>query len=115
MKKFKTISLQEGNWVEHLPIDTSNLTNEERLLILSMSEENKEAKSALLKSLRQTQPLDEMCEGIMTEKYNTALGNDKDHEDFQLINVSASLCQGEGKCRGVINYVIGKEHKQVRF
>ena len=115
MKKFKTISLQEGNWVEHLPIDVSNLTNEERLLMFSMSDENKEAKSILLNSLRQTQPLDEMCEGIMTEKYNTALGNDKDREDFQLINVSASLCQEEEKCRGVINYVIGKEHKQVRF
>ena len=115
MKTYKTVTLEEGVWIEHLGYDPSTLTNEQKQLVFSMSEENKAAKSALLKSLRQTQPLDEGCQVKLTEKYETALGNSLQHPDFKLINVSLSFCQEDENCRGVVNYVVGKEHRQVKM
>ena len=114
MNEYKTVTLEEGVWVEHLGYDPSTLTNEERQLIFSMSDENKVAKSALLKSLRQTQPLNEDCQVKLTQKYEDALGNDLQHPNFKLINVSLSFCQEDEDCKGVINYVVGKEHKQIK-
>jgi|LauGreDrversion4_2_1035121.scaffolds.fasta_scaffold1111585_2 hypothetical protein len=90
------------------------LTEEQKALIVSTNEEDKEAKVALAQSLKSQR------EGVVPENktaelvafYNTIKPVLKETDDYQLI--SADLYEAN-TFQGILNCRVNQEHIQVRF
>jgi hypothetical protein len=111
MKNYK--STQEGNWIEILSV---TLTKEQRDLITSKKEEDREAQnelSQLIKSQREG-----IVELVKSEQlsnlYDTLKPELKETDEYQLITIDLSEKQ-EGKFVGILNCRVNGEHKQIRL
>jgi hypothetical protein len=106
-------SIEEGTWVELLPVE---LTESQIELLKSTKETDAEAKSELIAEIK------ELKEGAvsseLTEKLNTvytSLKPELKEEDvYQLISADFSE-KSENVFTGIINCRINGEHKQIRF
>ena len=109
MKNYQSIT--EGTWVEILKVE---LTAEQKALMASTNEEDKEAKVALAQSIKAQR------EGTVSEDkaaelvafYNTIKPVLKETDDYQLI--SADLSESD-TFTGILNCRVNQEHIQVRF
>jgi hypothetical protein len=106
-------STREEEWVELKPF---RLTREERDLIRSRSEVDKEAQTQLSAEIKTQR------EGSVPTKkknelkvfYNSVKPELKDGDIYQLISIDLSEKE-EGKFVGIMNYRINGDHKQIRF
>jgi hypothetical protein len=109
MKTYK--STTEGTWVEILKVE---LTEEQKVLIVSTNEEDREAKVALAQSLKSqregTVSKDKAVE--LVAFYNTIKPVLKETDDYQLISVDISETDS---FQGILNCRVNREHIQVRF
>jgi hypothetical protein len=109
MKTYK--STTEGTWVEILKVE---LTEEQKVLMVSTNEEDKEAKVALAQSIKSQRegvvPEDKVAE--LVAFYNTIKPVLKETDDYQLI--SADLSETDS-FQGILNCRVNREHIQVRF
>jgi hypothetical protein len=109
MKTYK--STIEGTWVEILQVE---LTEEQKALMVSNNEEDKEAKVALAQSLKAqregTVSKDKVKE--LNSFYNTIKPVLKETDDYQLI--SADLSETDS-FQGILNCRVNREHIQIRF
>ena len=110
MRNFQ--STTEGAWVELLPVQ---LTEEQKTLLMSTKEEDKEAKKVLMETIKEqregevletkTNELNSFYESIKPE-----IGED---DVYQLISVDVS--EIESNFNGILNCRVNGEHKQIRF
>ena len=109
MKTYK--STIEGTWVEILKVE---LTAEQKALMASTNEEDKEAKVALAHSLKAQRegvvPEDKAAE--LVAFYNTIKPVLKETDVYQLI--SADLSEADTFI-GILNCRVNGEHIQIRF
>jgi hypothetical protein len=103
----------ENIWIEVLPV---TLTKEQRDLITSQKEEDRDAQkelSQLIKSQREG-----IVELVKSEQlsnlYDTLKPELKETDEYQLIGIDLSEKQ-EGKFTGILNFRINGEHKQIRL
>jgi hypothetical protein len=105
-------SIEEGTWVELLPVE---LTEAQLELLKSTKETDAEAKSELIAEIKESK--EGAVSSELTEKLNTLytfLKPELKEEDvYQLI--SADFSEKENKFTGIINCRVNGEHKQVRF
>jgi hypothetical protein len=110
MKNYQ--STIEGTWIELLPVE---LTETQIELIQSTKETDAEAKSELIKEIKESR--EGAVSSELTEKLNTlytSLKPELKEEDvYQLI--SADFSEKENKFTGIINYRVNEKHKQVRL
>jgi len=113
MKNFQ--SLVEGSWVQLLPV---NLTDEQKTLIMSTKEEDKEVKKSLMENIKSEKELAveaSKLNELVAYYDNLKLALELKPEDvYSLISVNIAEV-GAGEYRGIVNYRVGKEHKQYRF
>jgi formylmethanofuran dehydrogenase subunit E len=111
MKNFQ--STIEGNWIELLPVQ---LTEEQKALMMSTNKEDKEAKKALIESIKTQR------EGSVTTKkknelnsfYNSIKPELKEEDVYQLISIDLAEKE-ESNFVGILNCRVNGEHKQIRF
>ncbi len=103
----------ENSWIEVLPV---TLTKEQRDLITSQKEEDRDAQkelSQLIKSQREG-----IVELVKSEQlsnlYDTLKPELKETDEYQLIAIDLSEKQ-EGKFTGILNFRVNGEHKQIRL
>ena len=103
----------ENIWIEVLPV---TLTKEQRDLITSQKEEDRDAQkelSQLIKSQREG-----IVELVKSEQlsnlYDTLKPELKETDEYQLITIDLSEKQ-EGKFVGILNCRVNGEHKQIRL
>jgi hypothetical protein len=104
-------STTEGTWVELLQV---TLTEEQKSLIMSTNEEDREAKLVLvenIKSQREAVVSKDKAEELISF-YNTIKPVLKETDVYQLI--SADLSE-ENPFQGILNFRANGEHKQIRF
>ncbi len=110
MKNFQ--STTEGTWIELLPVQ---LTEEQKTLMMSTKEEDREAKKSLMETIK------EQREGSVTTKKKNELNSFYESikpeigEDdvYQLISVDVS--EIESNFNGILNCRVNGKHKQIRF
>jgi regulatory protein YycI of two-component signal transduction system YycFG len=110
MKNYQ--STTEGTWIELLPVQ---LTEEQKTLMMSTKEEDKEAKKALQETIKSQR------EGSVPTKkknelkafYNSVKSELKEDDTYQLISID--LSEKEDKFAGILNCRVNGEHKQIRF
>ena len=111
MKNYQ--STIEGTWVQLLPIE---LTEAQLELLKSTKETDVEAKSDLIKEIKESREGAVSFE--LSEKLNTVYTSLKpelkEKEVYQLISADFSE-KSENIFTGIINYRINTEHKQIRF
>lgn len=109
-KKYQ--STTEGNWIEILPVE---LTKEQKQLLMSRKEEDKEAQKEL-RDLIKSQREGDVLEAKVTELnafYESKKPELKETDKYQLI---AFDCSEHGDSyRGILNCRVNGEHIQVRF
>jgi formylmethanofuran dehydrogenase subunit E len=111
MKNYQ--STTEGIWIEILPVQ---LTEEQKALMMSTKEEDKEAKKALQETIKTQR------EGSVATKkknelnsfYNSIKPELKEKDVYQLISVNLSEKE-ESNFVGILNCRVNGEHKQIRF
>lgn len=99
-------SINEGQWVEKTPIE---MTKEERLGFLDKNEQT-------LNSLKNRKIEKQPNNKELQKAQEIYLANKpvlKDNDTYELI--SADITIEENKTRGIINYRINGQHKQIRF
>ena len=110
MKNYQ--STIENTWVELLPVE---LTEPQVELLKSTQETDVEAKSDLIKEIKESR--EGAVSSELSEKLNTvytSLKPELKEEDvYQLI--SADFSEKENKFTGIINCRVNGEHKQVRL
>ena len=109
MKNYKSIT--EETWVEVLKVE---LTEEQKALMDSTNEEDREAKIALAQSIKDQReaqlPEDKVAE--LVSFYNTIKPVLKEADVYQLI--SADISESDA-FKGILNYRVNGEHIQIRF
>lgn len=111
MKKYN--STTEGTWVEVLPYKIT----EEEMNALRSSEDAAvvQALMADIKSKRETAVEVPKLDELVAYYDNLKLALELKPEDaYSLISVNMTEV-GVGEYRGIVNYRVGKEHKQYRF
>jgi transcriptional regulator with GAF, ATPase, and Fis domain len=105
------VSNIEGTWKEIKKIE---LTTEQKALLISKKEEDKEAKLLLQNTLKIEKEVLVTPESasVYNEIYNKVKPTLKDGEVYKLISINISY--GE-KTHGILNCRINGEHKQIRF
>lgn len=109
MKNYKSIT--EGTWVEVLKVE---LTEEQKALMVSTNEEDKEAKLTLLEEIKAQREV-KVSKGKAAELisfYNTIKPVLKETDVYQLI--SADLSEAT-PFAGILNCRVNGEHIQIRF
>jgi hypothetical protein len=109
MKNYKSIT--EGTWVEILKVE---LTEEQKALMMSTNEEDKEAQLTLAKNIkaqREAAVSEEKAEELISF-YNTIKPVLKETDVYQLI--SADLSEAT-PFTGILNCRVNGEHIQIRF
>lgn len=104
-------STTEGTWVELLQV---TLTEEQKALLISTNEEDKEAKLTLvntLKSQREGAVSKDKLKDLISF-YNEVKPVFKETDVYQLI--SADLTEAN-PFTGILNFRVNGEHKQIRF
>lgn len=102
----------EGNWIETKPVI---LTEEQRTLMMSQEELDREAKQALMieiKTQREAIASETDIE-IASAKYNSIKPELKEGDAYELI--AMDLVIDELKLFGILNCRVNGEHKQIRF
>ena len=111
MKNYQ--STIEETWVELLPVE---LTEAQLELIQSTKETDAEAKSDLIKEIKESR--EGAVSSELTKKLNTvytSLKPELKEEDvYQLISADFSE-KSENVFTGIINFRLNQEHKQIRF
>jgi hypothetical protein len=111
MKNYQ--STIEGTWIELFPVE---LTEAQLELLKSTEEKDVEAKSDLIKEIKESREGAVSFE--LSEKLNTvytSLKPELKEEDvYQLISADFSE-KSENVFTGIINYRVKGEHKQIRF
>jgi len=110
MKKFQ--STTEGTWIELLPVQ---LTEEQKTLMMSTKEEDREAKKSLIESIKTQREgsVDIEKEGELNSFYNSIKPELKAGDAYQLIAIN--LSEKQSKFFGILNCRVNGEHKQIRF
>ena len=105
-------STVETIWKEIVKIE---LTSEEKTLMLSMNEEDEVAKKALIDRIKSERELelDVETSAIAQSIYEVNKPTLKSTDTYQLIAVNMQLEGEVGK--GIINYRVNGEHRQIRF
>jgi len=111
MKNFQ--STTEGTWIELLPVQ---LTEEQKTLMMSTKEEDKEAKKALQETIKSQREgsVDIEKEGELNSFYNSIKPELKENDVYQLIAIDVAE-KDNGGFSGILNCRVNTEHKQVRF
>jgi hypothetical protein len=101
----------EGTWVEILKVE---LTEEQKTLMSSTNEDDKEAKLALVNTLKAQREAAVSANKAqeLTSFYNTVKPVLKETDVYQLI--SADLSEAT-PFTGILNCRVNNEHKQIRF
>lgn len=109
MKNLK--STTEGVWVEIKPV---TLTEEQKTLLTSQEESDKEAKAVLVTELTKKSEVtpDELTLALAIAKYNFLKPVVSETGTYELIGCNMSI--GD-KVTGIINCRVNGEHKQIRF
>lgn len=112
MKQIQSVT--EGVWKEIVKVE---LTAEEKVLMRSKEDTDKEAKKALMARIKSERelPLDETSSSVATEIYTANKPTLKETDKYQLIAVDISLDETSGVGKGIINCRVNDEHIQVRF
>jgi hypothetical protein len=110
MKNYQSIT--EGTWVELVPVQ---LTEEQKTLMMSRKEEDKETKKSLMETIKSQREssVDIEKEGELNSFYNSVKPELKENDVYQLISIN--LSEKEDKFKGILNCRINGEHKQIRF
>jgi hypothetical protein len=111
MKNYQ--STIESTWIELLPVE---LTEAQIELLKSTQETDAEAKSDLIKEIKESREGEISSE--LTEKLNTVYTSLKpelkEKDVYQLISADFSE-KSENVFTGIINFRLNTEHKQIRF
>ena len=109
MKTYK--STIEGTWVEILKVE---LTEEQKALMASTNEEDKEAKLTLAQSIKAQREgtVSKVKAAELISFYNTIKPELKEEDVYQLI--SADLSEAT-PFAGILNCRVNGEHIQIRF
>lgn len=111
MKNFQ--STTEGTWIELKQVE---LTKEQETLLISTDEVDRDAREELLNTIKDEREL-ELEEAKATELttfYQNIKPELKEEDSYQLI--SADLYEkAEGMFKGILNFRVNGEHKQIRF
>jgi hypothetical protein len=110
MKNYQ--STTEGIWIEILPVQ---LTKEQKTLMMSTKEEDREAKKSLIESIKTQREgsVDTEKEDKLKVFYNSVKPELNQEDVYQLISIDIS--EKEDKFIGILNCRINGEHKQIRF
>jgi len=110
MKNFQ--STTEGTWIELLPVQ---LTEEQKTLMMSTKEEDKEAKKSLMGSIKSQREgsVDIEKKGELNSFYNSIKPELKENNVYQLIAINVS--EKGDKFNGILNCRVNGEHRQIRF
>ena len=110
MKNFQ--SKEEGTWIEILPVQ---ITKEQRDLLHSTKEEDKEAQQELATLIKSQKGgvVSEEKTASLVQFYNSVKPEIKQGDTYQLISID--LSEKEDKFIGILNCRINEEHKQIRF
>jgi len=110
MKNFQ--SKEEGTWIEILPVQ---ITKEQRDLLHSTKEEDKEAQQELATLIKSQKGgvVSEEKTASLVQFYNSVKPEIKEGDTYQLISID--LSEKEDKFIGILNCRINEEHKQIRF
>lgn len=110
MKTYQSII--EGTWIELLPVQ---LTEEQKALMISIKEEDKEAKKSLMENIKSQREglVDIKKEGELNSFYNSVKPELKQKDVYQLISINVS--ERGDNFTGILNCRINGEHKQIRF
>lgn len=101
-------SITEGTWIE---IKKFEFTDEQKAILMSKDENDKEAKKSLALEIREASQVKATNKDATnaSEKYNKVKPTLKDTDVYELINMY--IC-GD---RGVLNCKINSKHTQVKF
>jgi len=110
MKNFQ--SKEEGTWIEILPVQ---ITKEQRDLLHSTKEEDKEAQQELATLIKSQKGgvVSEEKTASLVQFYNSIKPEVKETDTYQLISID--LSEKSDKFVGILNCRINSEHKQIRF
>jgi hypothetical protein len=111
MKNYQ--STIENTWIELLPVE---LTETQIELLKSTQETDAEAKSDLIKEIKESR--EGAVSSELSEKLNTVYTSLKpelkEKDVYQLISADFSE-KAENVFTGIINFRLNAEHKQIRF
>ena len=107
MKQFE--SIVEGTWVE---VKQVQLTEEQKTLLMSREESDKDAKLALAQELKSQREgaVDAAKSAELVAFYESKKPELKAEDVFQLITADVNE-----SFNGIINFRVNGEHKQIRF
>lgn len=111
MKNYQ--STTEGTWIELLKVE---LTEEQKALLISTNEADRDAQKELraqIKSEREGQ-VEEAKATELTTFYQGVKPELKEDDSYQLISADLSEKE-ESVFKGILNFRVNGEHKQIRF
>jgi hypothetical protein len=110
MKNYQ--STIEGTWIELLPVE---LTEEQKILLLSTEESDTEKKKTLFESIKSQREssVGKTKSSTLSSFYNGIKPELKEKDTYQLISID--LVEKEDKFTGILNCRVNGEHKQIRF
>lgn len=102
----------EGTWIEIKPVI---LTEEQKTLILSQEESDREAKISLTAEVKSQREIaaKKADKTLAISKYNEIKPTLKETDMYELIAMDMVI--GETLTSGILNCRVNGEHKQIRF
>lgn len=107
MKQYQ--STTEGVWIELKPV---SLTEEQKALLMSTNESDKEAKKSLMEEIKTQREgsVEAEKQTELTALYNSKKPELKPEDVYQLISADVNE-----NLSGIINCRVNGEHEQIRF
>lgn len=105
-------STKEGTWIELVPVE---LTEVEKILLMSKEESDKEAKEKLVEKIKseREKPASKEDAELVQKLYESIKPTLEEGQTYQLIAMNASI--NDGNISGILNCRVNEEHKQIRF
>ncbi len=111
MKNYQSII--ENQWVELLPV---NLTDEDKMLLLSKNEEDLTAQKALIQAIKSQSQISVSSEIVNTlnEVYSNVKPTLQSGDLYEFISLNLTE-KVNNTFTGILNCRVNKEHLQIRF